>query len=118
MLLAKMELFSCAAGLFAVLHVEGRSTCCNPNHVSLVQLYKKLNMTWTQTVVVTTLTQMGAIVTTVKSALEMITHIHLVLISTLIIFMNVIGLVRCLECISSHKGCLAKMGLMDMDIYK
>ena len=31
------------------------------------------------------------------------------------IFMNVIGLVRYLECISSHQGCLAKMGLMGMD---
>ena len=48
----------------------------HPKTVSLVQLYKKLNTTWTLTVilVVTTLTQMEVIVMTINSALEMPTY--------------------------------------------
>ena len=76
------QICSCSAAQLACslfCKCEGSLTCCNPKTVSLVQLYKKLNTTWTLTVIllVTTLTQMGAIVTTVNSALEMPTHIHL-----------------------------------------
>ena len=55
------QICSCSAAQLACslfCTCEGTLTCCNPKTVSLVQLYKKLNTTWTLTVilVVTTLT--------------------------------------------------------------
>ena len=48
--------------------------------------------------------------------LTTLTHI-IVLKSTTMLFMSVIESVRCLEFISSHLGCLAKMALMSTDIH-
>ena len=58
--------------------------------------------------------------TTVKSGLQMLplSPIYIMVpISIIILFMNVMGSVRCLEFISSHYGCLAKMALIGTDIH-